>query len=170
VVLAMQLAQRGTVAEHDVQLVVMAAVANHTAAAIHLAGSICQADDANTTGGRLDDRAATIGVAVDDAPNHTIWQSWGWLLCPKGAGDQVTDVQEVPADGTFTATLTCDLSRGYIVAGAELRAGVPYTIQTTIFLWHQGTPDQYLQAFDHPEQPGVLWGSNLAVDMQFTFH
>lgn len=166
VTLAAGLAQRGTVAANDVRLTATVTIANHTAAPIHLANNICWADIADTTGGRPNHRPATIGLMVEDAPPHAIWYSWVGIPCIQGAA--YVDVQEVPAGGTFTAALTCDLSRGF-AAGVALRAGAPYTIRVKVFFWHQGTVDQFLQAYLHPEQPGVLWGNELAVNLPFTF-
>jgi hypothetical protein len=169
VTLAVQFAQYGTVSANDVELVARVSVANHTAAPIHLANSACFVDNAHTTGGRADGRPATIGLRVDDASTqHAIWFSWGTLQCVGGV--PAIDVQEVPAEGTFTATLTCDLSRGFVPPGATLRSGVPYAIRVHIFFWHQGTADQFNQALYHPGQPGVLWDRELAVEVPFMFH
>jgi hypothetical protein len=167
VALSVQLVQRGTVATHDVQLIATATIANHTAAPIHLANSFCVVDRANTTGGRPDGHPATIGLQVYEVPTHFSWYSWSNIECVAGAA--FIDVQEVPARGSFVATLTCDLSLPsypFVV----VHAGVPYTIHVNIFFWHQGTVDQFLQVYLHPEQPGVLWGDGLAVEQPFTFH
>lgn len=77
VTLAGQLAQRGTVAAHDVQLIATATIAKHTNATIHLAGFICWIDGAHTSGCVYHIRGLTIGVQLYDIPKHWFWESWG---------------------------------------------------------------------------------------------
>jgi len=61
------------------------------------------------------------------------------------------------------------MTTGYLSAAIRLRAGVPYTVWGNVVLWHQGTVDQAQQAINHPGQPGVLWGNDVATEVPFTF-
>lgn len=60
------------------------------------------------------------------------------------------------AGATYTTTLTGDLSKV-----RRLQAGVPYTVQAKLWLWHQGTLAQL-------DTPGVLSRWNLTTTDRVT--
>lgn len=147
VLLVAQVAQEGTLAARNAQLVVTFTVTNQTTQPIHLARDPCH------------DPSRVFEFEVDQG-QQMLWASWVSNQCTKPAYPAY-DVLAVAAGATYTTTITGNLEHVTELDAPLLQAGTPYTIICSLVLWHQGTMDQLAQ-------PGVPSGNDLTVSIPFT--
>jgi hypothetical protein len=149
VLLAVQVAQEGTLAAGNAQLAVTFTVTNQTSQPIHLARDPCH------------DPSRPVEFEVDQGQQN-LCASWVFNQCPKPAYPAY-DVLAVAAGAMYATTITGDLEHVTELDAPRLQAGIPYTIACSVVLWHQGTMDQL-------DQPGILSGENLTSSVPFTLH
>ena len=144
VLLAMQVAQQGTLAAGNAHLLVTFTVTNQTNQTIQLTSPGC--------------RTPTLVFEIRE-DKQALWASW---IPPNGRpASMPSDERAVPAGSMYTTTINGDLSLVTRLGVPKLQAGVPYTIQGKLWIWHQGTLDQ-------DNQSEVLSGENLTTSVPFT--
>lgn len=133
--------QEGTVAEHNVHLLVTVSVTNHTSRPINITVPGCNSPD------------PPVLIDVMDTAGKTVWQTHLWSgSCP------LTD----PRDALTLApsaiqrwTIANDLSRGSVQYGNPppgplfLSVGTSYTVKAMLLQWHQGS----VQDIGNPDVP-----------------
>lgn len=144
VLVAMQVIQQGTLAAGNAHLLVTFTVTNQTDQTIQLTGPGC----------RTPPLVFEIRVG-----KHTLWASW---IPPNGCPvSGPSDYQALAAGNTYTTTINGDLALVTRLGVPKLQAGVPYAIRGKLWIWHQGTLDQY-------NQSEALSGNDLTISVPFT--
>jgi hypothetical protein len=147
VFLAMQVTQQGTLAAGNAHLLVTLTVTNQTDQPIQIADPGC--------------RIPPLVFEIHDATNQTLWASWVEPgSCPSLVGSSL-DRLTVAAGSAYHTTINGDLALVTRLGAPEMQAGAPYTIMGKLWIWRQGTLDQY-------KQSAVLSGRNLTTSVPFT--
>ena len=134
VVLGVSVVQQGTVAQHNVKLIVSLQISNTTDQPLHLVQTPC------TWGLGL-----PVLIEVDDASGHAVWQSplYGFHCIMQEGPPGV--IQTVAAHASITWAITSDLSKpsapyGYpALSTYHLYAGAKYVVKAQLAGWYQGT-------------------------------
>lgn len=144
VLVAMQVIQQGTLAAGNAHLLVTFTVTNQTDQTIQLTSPGC--------------RTPPLVFEVR-AGKQTLWSSW---IPPNGCPASMPyDERAVSAGSTYTTTINGDLALVTRLGVPKLQAGVPYAIRGKLWIWHQGTLDQY-------NQSEALSGNDLTISVPFT--
>lgn len=144
VLLAMQVTQQGALAAGNAHLLVMLTVTNQADQTIQLTSPGC--------------RTPPLVFEVR-AGKQTLWSSW---IPPNGCPASMPyDERAVSAGSTYITTINGDLALVTRLGVPKLQAGVPYAIRGKLWIWHQGTLDQY-------NQSEALSGNDLTISVPFT--
>lgn len=146
VLLAIQVTQQGTLAQNNAHLLVTLTVTNQTDQTIHLTVPRCL--------------HSALAFEVHNAKSQTLWASYVYPgSCPSFV--RPFDERVVSAGNEYTTTINGDLALVTKLGVPKLQAGIPYTILGKLWIWHQGTLDQFMQS-------EALSGNDLTVSVPFT--
>ena len=147
VTVAVTVEQQGTVASHDVHLLAMVAVTNHTNGAIGISFPYCNSPD------------PPILIDVLNGEGTTVWQTHLFEgPCPPLI--HPIDVAQLALGQTRRWTIANDLSHGSVQYGnpppgpPPLVADASYTVRATLLQWHQ-------RSVEDIGNPNVLQGQDV---------